>query len=107
MSSSSLESNLLAFIGRDLKHNSSAQSYFFRQYTSLSNTSIIKAICNAAYNIHYNTGIARSLSSQDKALFASHRKAFDRLVSLRVSHGQKRKLLISGACYPFLSRVIH
>ncbi len=60
---------------------------------------IIKAICNAAYNIQQNPDI--DLAPSHKRLFARHRKQIYTLTDPKIAISRKRKIIQTGG-NPFL-----
>ena len=66
---------------------------------SWASNSVIKSICNAAYNLERGP---IELPNKIKALFAKHRKQISILSNKSLSISQKRKFLLSGGLLPLV-----
>ncbi len=70
-----------------------------KEILKTSSDSVIKAICNAAYNIHQNPEL--QLAPKERKLFHKHRHAIYKLTSPKISIPKKRRIIQRGGG-PFL-----
>ena len=89
------KSNQIKTVKRTIKflaipHNQKIQ----KEILKTTPDSVIKAICNAAYNIHQNQEL--HLTPTQKTLFRKHRQAIYKLTSPIISIPKKRRIIQRG-----------